>query len=105
MGKKAAVLSIAACVLVLIIWAPWMTTRSAEEKVLDRFNSAWDGVVDGCGFNCTGCGVTRSEKTLLGVKVEIEYACGLIPEDTPEYHQVDQAFVYGFGLVTGLDTP
>ena len=105
MGRIAVILSFIAIVLVLIFWAPWLTTQYAEEKVIDQFNSAWAGVADGCGFNCAGCGVTRSERTLLGFKVEIEYACGLIPEDTLDYHQVDHAFVSIFGIVTGLETP
>ena len=100
MGRIAAILSIIAIVLILLIWAPWLTKQYAKEKVMDQFVSAWDGVVDGCGFDCAGCGVTKSERTLLGFKVEIEYACGLIPEDTPDYHQVDQVFVSVLGIVT-----
>jgi hypothetical protein len=88
-----------------LIWAPWLSRQDAEDRVVDQFNAAWEGVVDGCGFNCAGCGVTQSKRTLLGFKVEIEYACGLIPEDTPEYHQIDRAFVSVLGIVTGLDVP
>jgi len=105
MGRVVAVLGIVAIVLLVLIWAPWLTQQYAEEKVIDQFNSAWDGVIDGCGFQCNGCGVTGSERTLFGFNVEIEYACGLIPDDTPEYHQVDQIFVSVFGVVTGLDAP
>ncbi|HEY45397.1 MAG TPA: hypothetical protein G4O14_01285, partial [Anaerolineae bacterium] len=70
----------------------------AEDKVIDQFNSIWEGVVDGCG-------VIGTERTLLGYKVEIEYGCGLIPEDSPQYHQIDHAFVSVFGIVTELDAP
>ena len=105
MGRVVAVIGIVAIVLILMIWAPWLTQRYAEERAIDQFNSVWEGVIDGCGFNCTGCGVTGSERSLLGYEVEIEFACGLIPEDTPEHHQVDQVFVSVFGIVTGFDTP
>lgn len=91
--------------LLIVIWAPWLTQEDAEARVVDRFNAAWEGVIDGCGFDCNGCGVTSSERALLGFKVEIEYGCGLIPVDTPEYHQVDEAMVWVFGSVTGLDLP
>lgn len=105
MGRTAAFISFVVILLILLIWAPWLSQGVAETKVVDQFNTAWDGVVDGCGFNCSGCGVTGSERTLLGFNVEIEYACGLIPADSPEYHQVDSAFVSVFGTVTGLDSP
>ena len=105
MSRIVTILIVLGVLLLLVLWAPWLTQRYAEDKVIDQFNSAWDGVVDGCGFDCAGCGVTRSERTLFGFKVEIEFACGLIPEDAPEYHQVDRVFVSVFGFVTGLDAP
>ena len=105
MGRTAAILSFVVILLILLIWAPWLSQQAAENKVVDQFNAAWEGVVDGCGFNCVGCGVIGSERTLLGFRVEIEFACGLIPEDTPEYHQMGSAFVSVFGTVTGLDSP
>ncbi|UCF62449.1 MAG: hypothetical protein JSV37_07050 [Anaerolineaceae bacterium] len=103
--RRIVVISIVAVVVALVIWAPWLTRQVAEDKVMDRFNSIWEGVVDGCGFDCKGCGVIGAERTWLGYKVEIEYGCGLIPEDSPQYHQFDQAFVSVFGIVTGLDAP
>ena len=103
--RRIVLISIAVVVVVLVIWAPWLTRQVAEDTVIDQFNSIWDGVVDGCGFDCNGCGVIGTERTLLGYKVEIEYGCGLIPKDSPQYHQIDHAFVSVFGIVTGLDAP
>ncbi len=105
MMRRVVLIIIAVVVFVLIIWAPWLTRQYAEDKVMDQFNRKWEGVVDGCGFSCTGCGVIGTERMLLGYKVEIEYGCGLIPEDSPEYHHFDHAFVSVFGIVTGLDAP
>ncbi len=56
-------------------------------------------VQDGCGFNCKDCGFKSSEKTLLGRKVIIEYACGLLPSDSPEYHKKKELFVSFLGTV------
>jgi len=103
--RKIALIVLALIVIALLLWAPWLTRQSAEQRAIDRFNAIWDGVVDGCGFNCRGCGVVGSERTLLGYAVEIEYACGLIPEDIPAYHQLGRAFVSIIGTVTGLEAP
>jgi len=37
--------------------------------------------------------------------VTIEYACGLIPEDLPEYHEHTTAFVSALGTVHGFPKP
>lgn len=103
--RRITLIVLAFILITLLLWAPWLTQQIAEQKVIDRFNTIWDGVVDGCGFNCRGCGIVGSERKLLGYEVEIEYACGLIPADTPEYHQRDRALVSIFGTVTGLDAP
>jgi hypothetical protein len=39
------------------------------------------------------------------VLVTIEYACGLIPADLPEYHQRATSFISPLGTVHGLPTP
>lgn len=80
-------------------WSPWMTKNYAETLVTEKFNSSWSGVADGCGFSCTGCGVKASRKTPFGYSVEIEYACGMLPSDSPEYHKMSRKFVSFVGTV------
>jgi len=89
----------------VLIWAPWITTRYAEDVVVHSFAESWQGVIDGCGFNCEGCGVVASERVPFGCRVKIEYACGMIPADLPEYHQEASVFVSPFGTVHGLPAP
>ena len=88
--------------LLLVAWAPWITNTSSERVVSERFTAEWQGVSDGCGFNCKGCGIKESQRTLFGVNVKIEYACGMLPSDSPEYHKTDNVFVSFLGTVHGL---
>ncbi|TSC92019.1 MAG: hypothetical protein CEN90_134 [Parcubacteria group bacterium Licking1014_17] len=88
--------------LLIFVWAPWITKGYAESIVSERFSAKWQGVGDGCGFNCKGCGVKESHRTLFGITVKIEYACGMLPSDSPEYHRIDSVFVSFLGTVHGL---
>jgi len=89
----------------LLAWAPWITPEDAERMAADRFTQAWSGGIDGCGFNCSGCGSTFVRRIPFGMLVEMEYACGMIPADTPEYHERSEVFVSLFGSVFGLNAP
>jgi hypothetical protein len=90
---------------VLLFWAPWITTGYAESAVIRNFEAEWAEVVDGCGFNCEGCGVVGSEHAPFGYRVQIEYACGMLPADLPEYHEQADVFVSLFGTVHELPVP
>ncbi len=86
-------------ILVLLAWSPWITKSYAENRVVEAFEESQKDIVDGCGFNCNGCGVKESQKTLFGYFVKIEYACGLLPSDSPEYHRTTTKFVSFIGTV------
>jgi hypothetical protein len=90
---------------VLLIFAPWITPGYAEETVVRNFETGWEGIADGCGFNCEGCGIVQSERVPFGYRVQIEYACGMLPADLPEFHHRADAFVSLFGTVHGLPVP
>ncbi|MGD2252422.1 MAG: hypothetical protein PVF70_05835 [Anaerolineales bacterium] len=105
MSKRSIVLILLAIDVLLLLWAPWLSQHKAEQRVVVEFTAAWQGVVDGCGFNCDGCGVVGSERLVMGFRVEIEYACGLIPIDSEEFHETDIAYVSPFGTVHGLVVP
>lgn len=77
----------------LLALCPWVTKDNAETRVLDAFYEEWEDVADGCGFNCFGCGIKESDKSLFGYKVVIEYACGMLASDSPEYHKTQNFFV------------
>lgn len=98
-------LLIIVCFVILLhtfIWSPWITKDYAEYLVSKKFTSKWEGTVDGCGFNCDGCGVKESHRTLFGYSVTIEYACGFVPLGSTGSHQTDEIFVSSFGTVHGL---
>jgi hypothetical protein len=86
-------------ILVLLAWSPWITKEYAENSVIEAFEESQIDVADGCGFNCNGCGVNESHRTLFGYSVTIEYACGLLPSDSPEYHQTTTKFVSFIGTI------
>ncbi|NQV08336.1 hypothetical protein HQ529_00625 [Candidatus Woesearchaeota archaeon] len=88
--------------LVILIWAPWITKNYAENRVSEEFSSKWDGVMDGCGFNCDGCGIKESHRALFGYSVEIEYACGMKISSSEFKNKIDNIFVSFLSTVHGL---
>ena len=103
--KKFLIFVIITVLLILIAWSPWITNSYSEKMVSDKFTAEWQGVSDGCGFNCNGCGIKESQRTVFGVNIKIEYACGMLPSDSPEYHKIDNVFVSFLGTVHGLQKP
>ncbi len=91
--------------LLLVLWAPWLTPQYAERRVMEAFTTAWQGVSDGCGFNCRGCGVQKLQRVLGGHIAHIEYACGLLPEDSVTFHKTGRVYVSFVGTLHGLPTP
>jgi len=83
-------------------WAPWVTDAAARERAVAAFETGQSGIADGCGFSCKGCGPTATRKVAFGRRVSIEYACGLLPADLPEYHRRQEVFVSAIGTVHGL---
>lgn len=104
-GKSSAVILIACGLVALCAWAPWVSQDDAGRRAVQAFNEDWASVADGCGTNCKDCGVVSSRRVPFGVRVTIEYACGLIPEDSPEYHRQTGAFISALGTVHGLPGP
>jgi hypothetical protein len=91
--------------LVLVLWSPWISPQYAKERAVAQFERAWLNVVDGCGFGCHGCGAAGVRKVPFGAQVTLEYACGMLPADSPEYHQQATVFVSSLGKVYGLPRP
>jgi hypothetical protein len=86
----------------ILAWAPWLSAPAAEEKAVAAFEAEWAGVVDGCGFNCDGCGAVESRWKPFGFEVTLEYACGLLPSGTAGTHQRAVVRVGPFGNVSGI---
>ncbi|MCT8138416.1 hypothetical protein H1D32_12070 [Anaerobacillus sp. CMMVII] len=85
--------------IIFVAFSPWITEGVAENRAISAFENKQKGVMDGCGFNCEGCGVIKSTKVAFGYRVEIEYACGLLEADLKEYHQYKTLFVSFLGTV------
>ena len=98
-------LSILLLLAALCAWSPWLTPSFAETRAVDSFNKAWEFVADGCGTFCKGCGAIESQRVPFGVLVRLEYGCGLIPADSPEYHEYATIFVSAIGTVHGFPKP
>lgn len=96
---------LAVLLIALIAWSPWLTISIAKVRAVDAFNRSWTSVIDGCGTNCKGCGAVEAQRVLFGVKVTLEYGCGMMPEDTPQYHKRASGFVSAFGTVHGFPKP
>lgn len=92
-------------IIALSAWSPWLTQSLAETCAVNSFNKSWATVLDGCGTNCTGCGAIHSKRVSFGMEVTLEYGCGLMPEDTSDYHEQTTGFVSAFGTVHGFPSP
>ncbi|NOU68840.1 hypothetical protein GC096_33010 [Paenibacillus sp. LMG 31461] len=93
--------SIIAIILIILgmIFSPWVTVSFAKNRAIHSFEGRWKNVQDGCGFNCKDCGIKTTKKVLFGRKVTMEYACGLLPSDSPKYHKTKELFVSLIGTV------
>lgn len=92
-------------VVSLCAWAPWISRAYAAGRAVDSFNQAWLSVVDGCGTSCKGCGAVAARRVPFGVIVTIDYACGMIPADLPQYHLQSEVFVSAFATAHGFPRP
>ena len=99
MNKSLIISLIIIVIIILLVWAPWITGSYAERKVSQKFNEKWEGVMDGCGFNCDDCGVKESHRTFFGYSVKIEYECGMKVNND---HQIKDIFVSLFGTIHGI---
>jgi len=104
-NRKTSLFIIVLVVLALFLWSPWISGQYAKEQAVAQFERAWSNVVDGCGFGCHGCGAVAAKKVPFGAQVTLEYACGMLPADSPEYHQQANVYVSSLGKVYGLPTP
>lgn len=84
-------------VVFILAWSPWITKDYAEKAVLKTFEKMNEEIVDGCGFNCDGCGIKESNKMVFGYKAIAEYNCGLISANSKNLKA--SAFVSLFGNV------
>jgi hypothetical protein len=89
----------------LFAWSPWLTASFTKTRAVDLFNKAWESVADGCGTNCNGCGALSVRRVPFGALVTVEYACGLIPEDSTQYHERAEVFISVFGTAHGFPHP
>ncbi len=105
MRRLPGLIGVITLLLLAMAWAPWLSADAAGQRATDAFQLNWTGVIDGCGLNCQGCGVTATERRLIGYAVTIEYACGLLPADRPEFHERDTFYVSPLGTVHGLYGP
>lgn len=103
--KVAWIAVITLVVFALLLWSPWIDEPYAKQRAVAEFERTWLNVADGCGFACHGCGAVATQKVPFGMQVTLEYACGLLPADSPENHQQTAVFVSFLGKVYGLPRP
>lgn len=99
------VLLVVLTLVLLVLWAPWLDEQRAEALTEQRFTAAWQGVIDGCGLDCRGCGAEQAQRVLAGYLVDLEYACGMLPADEPAYHERARVLVSVLGTLHGLPVP
>ena len=81
--------------IVISYFSPWITDNYARHAAITGFNQAWENTTDGCGTDKA----LQSVKAPFGRKIDIEYGCGLLPSDSPDYRQKTEVFVSFLGTV------
>lgn len=104
MKNKICYVIIIILILLLLVWSPWITKDYAEKRVLEVFEKSQKGIIDGCGFNCVGCGIANSNKVFFGYSVDIEYGCGMRPLDARHLNERATKFVSFIGTVHLLES-
>jgi hypothetical protein len=94
-----------ALLMTLLVWSPWLTEADARERAVDSFTDSWQGVIDGCGFGCAGCGARETQRILFGYRVRLDYACGIRSMDAPGDHHSVWVLVSVLGTVHGVPEP
>jgi len=94
-----------ALLIAMLLWSPWLTGADAQKRAVDGFTDRWQGVMDGCGFNCAGCGAQEAQRILFGYRVRLEYACGVRSADAPGEYQSIWVLISVLGTLHGLPEP
>jgi hypothetical protein len=84
-------------------WSPWITRDSASQLAESQFNTAWSGVIDGCGTSGNDLGTKEFRKVPFGAYVTLDYQCGLVMPDEPALHA--KVFVSFTGIAFGFPKP
>lgn len=63
-------------VVVLSAWSPWLTPAFSQKLVVHKIEKLTANVLDGCGIQCTDCGVKGVTKAPFGSEVIVDYNCG-----------------------------
>jgi len=91
--------------IVALAWSPWLTRAYAEKRAVAGFTDRRQGVTDGCGFNCAGCGARETQCVPFGYRVRLEYACGISSMGVPDDHHSVWVLVSVLGTVHGIPEP
>ena len=51
----------------LALFSPWLTPPTVEKIVFNAVVDSQKNVIDGCGFNCKGCGVKILDKVMCQI--------------------------------------
>ena len=99
-SRRFSALATCLMVIVLLVWSHWLTPTRATRLARSAFETKWQGVADGCGF--VGPGVRAVQRAALGYTISIDYACGMLPSDSPKFHQHADVYVSPLATVHQL---
>lgn len=105
MNRLLASVLLLAFLITTLVWSPWLTRAYAQERAVAGFTDRWQGVIDGCGFNCADCGARETQRVLFGYRVRLEYACGIRSTDASGEHHSVWVLVSVLGTVHGVPEP
>jgi len=69
MKKLGWIISIIILLVLLFLWAPWITEDYAESRLLEKWDSRHDssmGITDQPGRNCDTCGIIENKRGIFG---------------------------------------
>ena len=87
-------------IVLMLVWSPWLTSTQATHLVNTAFDRKWHGIADGCSLGKAGIQSVR--RVALGYTATIEYACGMLPSNSPEFYRRATVYVSPLATVHGL---
>lgn len=109
MKDKLLLLTVVFIFLVLLcVWAPWVTPSFAVSKAEESFELSYAGVLDGCSIDKANGGVQFHNKAPFGAIVTINYNCSMKMEFRDGKYipvtYLSEYFVSAFGTVHKPDS-
>jgi hypothetical protein len=88
--------------LVILAWSPWLNSTEVNQVILQKVNTKWQGIMDGCG-PLRAENIKNTTRIPFGYISSIQYACGFTTQEIAikELNDWHTVYISPFGNVIG----